>query len=89
MLAKGNRSRQVAEACGRHGGFYLGSIGDLRPASPNTASKGRGGRVPRTGDGGHLADRGENFPAFIVIDHQGKDFYDQLVRNRTVQIANG
>ncbi len=39
MLAKGNRSREVREACAKHGGFYLGSIGGPPPASPRTASR--------------------------------------------------
>ena len=90
MLAKGNRSRQVAEACGRHGGFYLGSIGG--PAArlaKHSIKKVEVAEYPELGMEAIWRIDVENFPAFIVIDHQGKDFYDELVRNRTVQIANG
>ncbi len=90
MLAKGNRSRQVAEACGRHGGFYLGSIGG--PAArlaKHSIKKVEVAEYPELGMEAIWRIEVENFPAFIVIDHQGKDFYDELVRNRTVRIANG
>lgn len=45
MLAKGNRSQQVTEACGTHGGFYLGSIGGPRPPGPGLHQEGRGPRI--------------------------------------------
>ena len=89
MLAKGNRSREVAEACARHGGFYLGSIGG--PAAllaKHSIKKVEVAEYPELGMEAIWRIEVEDFPAFIVIDHQGKDFYDELVRNRTVQIAN-
>ena len=59
MLAKGNRSKAVTDACARHGGFYLGSIGG--PAArlaQDCITQGRGARVPRARHGGGLEDRG-------------------------------
>ena len=90
MLAKGNRSRQVAEACGRHGGFYLGSVGG--PAArlaQHSIKKVEVAEYPELGMEAIWRIEVEDFPAFTVIDHQGKDFYDELVRNRPVQISNG
>ena len=78
MLAKGNRSKAVTEACKSHGGFYLGSIGG--PAAtprPGLHHQGRGARVRGAGHGGGLEDRGrQDFPAFIVVDDKGNDFFD-------------
>ena len=88
MLAKGNRSRQVAEACGRHGGFYLGSIGG--PAArlaQHSIKKVEVVEYPELGMEAIWRIEVEDFPAFTIIDHQGKDFYDELVRNRPVQIS--
>ena len=90
MLAKGNRSRQVAEACGRHGGFYLGSIGG--PAArlaQHSIKKVEVVEYPELGMEAIWRIEVEDFPAFTIIDHQGKDFYDELVRNRPVQISTG
>ena len=59
MLAKGNRSRQVTQACENHGGFYLGSIGG--PAArlaQDCIRKVEVLGIPRAGHGGHLANRG-------------------------------
>ncbi len=90
MLAKGNRSRQVAEACGRHGGFYLGSIGG--PAArlaQHSIKKVEVVEYPELGMEAIWRIEVEDFPAFTIIDHQGKDFYNALVRNRPVQISTG
>ena len=90
MLAKGNRSRQVAEACGRHGGFYLGSIGG--PAArlaQHSIKKVEVVEYPELGMEAIWRIEVEDFPAFTIIDHQGKDFYDELVQNRPVQISTG
>ena len=90
MLAKGNRSRQVAEACGRHGGFYLGSIGG--PAArlaQHSIKKVEVVEYPELGMEAIWRIEVEDFPAFTIIDHQGKDFYNELVRNRPVQISTG
>ncbi len=80
MLAKGNRSRAVAEACGRHGGFYLGSIGG--PAArlaDHSIRKVDVLEYPELGMEAVWKIEVEDFPAFIVIDHQGNDFYARLM----------
>lgn len=79
MLAKGNRSRQVRDACKRHGGFYLGSIGG--PAARLALDCIRKVEVleyPELGMEAIWKIEVENFPAFIVIDDKGNDFYKEL-----------
>jgi fumarate hydratase class I len=79
MLAKGNRSKQVREACGEHGGFYLGSIGG--PAARLAEHSIKKVEVLEYEDLGMEAVwkiEVEDFPAFIVINHEGKDFYADL-----------
>ena len=79
MLAKGNRSRQVTEACARHGGFYLGSIGG--PAARLARDSIRSVGVleyPELGMEAVWRIRGEDFPAFIVVDDKGGDFFDEV-----------
>ena len=79
MLAKGNRSRQVREACGRHGGFYLGSIGG--PAARLAQDCIKKVEVVEYAELGMEAIwriEVEDFPAFIVIDDKGNDFFKEL-----------
>ncbi len=79
MLAKGNRSRAVKEACHRHGGFYLGSVGG--PAARLAQDCIRKVEVleyPELGMEAVWRIEVEDFPAFIVIDDKGHDFYDGL-----------
>jgi fumarate hydratase, class I len=79
MLAKGNRSRQVTEACQRHGGFYLGSIGG--PAARLAQDCIRRVEVleyPELGMEAVWSIEVEDFPAFIVVDDKGNDFFDQV-----------
>ncbi|UCH91452.1 MAG: fumarate hydratase [Nitrospirota bacterium] len=79
MLAKGNRSQQVREACGKHGGFYLGSIGG--PAARLAEHSIKKVEVLEYEDLGMEAVwkiEVEDFPAFTVINHEGKDFYADL-----------
>ncbi len=76
MLAKGNRSPQVAQACAKHGGFYLGSIGG--PAAALAEHSIRKVEVVEFEELGMEAIwriEVEDFPAFTVIDHEGTDFY--------------
>ncbi|MEE2777550.1 MAG: fumarate hydratase [Acidobacteriota bacterium] len=76
MLAKGNRSRQVTEACARHGGFYLGSIGG--PAARLAEHSIKKVEVQEFEDLGMEAIWSievEDFPAFIIVDDKGNDFY--------------
>lgn len=79
MLAKGNRSRQVREACGTHGGFYLGSIGG--PAARLAQDCIKKVEVVEYAELGMEAIwriEVEDFPAFIVIDDKGNDFFKEL-----------
>ncbi|HEY8473542.1 MAG TPA: fumarate hydratase [Natronosporangium sp.] len=76
MLAKGNRSAQVTRACQRYGGFYLGSVGG--PAARLAADCIRRVEVleyPELGMEAVWRIEVEDFPAFIVIDDKGNDFY--------------
>ncbi|TCR83951.1 fumarate hydratase [Rhizobium sp. BK376] len=79
MLAKGNRSRAVREACKAHGGFYLGSIGG--PAARLAQDCIRKVEVleyPELGMEAVWKIEVEDFPAFIVIDDKGNDFFQEL-----------
>ena len=79
MLAKGNRSQQVTDACKAHGGFYLGSIGG--PAARLAQDCIRSVEVleyPELGMEAIWKIEVENFPAFIVVDDKGNDFYEGL-----------
>ncbi|MBM3540845.1 MAG: fumarate hydratase [Alphaproteobacteria bacterium] len=81
MLAKGNRSRQVTEACKKHGGFYLGSIGG--PAARLAQDCIRKVEVLDYLELGMEAVwriEVENFPAFIVVDDKGNDFFAHVNR---------
>ncbi len=76
MLAKGNRSRAVTEACKKHGGFYLGSIGG--PAARLARDNIRKVEVleyPELGMEAVWKIEVEDFPAFIIVDDKGNDFY--------------
>jgi fumarate hydratase, class I len=78
-VAKGNRSREVREACRKHGGFYLASIGG---AAANLAEhcikKVEVVEYPELGMEAIWRIEVENFPAFIVIDDKGNDFFKEL-----------
>jgi fumarate hydratase, class I len=79
MLAKGNRSKEVREACQKHGGFYLGSIGG--PAALLAKESIKKVEVLEYEELGMEAVwriEVEKFPAFIVIDNKGNDFYKEL-----------
>jgi fumarate hydratase, class I len=76
MLAKGNRSRQVTEACAQYGGFYLGSIGG--PAArlaQDCVKKIEVLEYPELGMEAVHRIEVEDFPAFVVVDDKGNDFY--------------
>jgi len=76
MLAKGNRSKQVTEACNSHGGFYLGSIGG--PAARLAQDCIKSVEVleyPELGMEAIWKIQVEDFPAFIVVDDKGNDFF--------------
>ena len=79
MLAKGNRSKAVTEACHKHGGFYLGSIGG--PAAvlaQNNITKVEVLEYPELGMEAVWKIEVKDFPAFIVVDDKGNDFFADL-----------
>lgn len=79
MIAKGNRSQQVTDACQKHGGFYLGSIGG--PAAILAQESIRKVEVleyPELGMEAIWKIEVENFPAFILVDDKGNDFFQKL-----------
>ena len=81
MLAKGNRSRQVTDACKAHGGFYLGSIGG--PAArlaQDCITKVEVLEMPELGMEAVWKIEVQDFPAFIVVDDKGNDFFDLVNR---------
>ena len=79
MLAKGNRSQQVTDACQKYGGFYLGSIGG--PAAilaQNNIKSIECVEYPELGMEAIWKIEVEDFPAFILVDDKGNDFFKQL-----------
>ncbi|MCC5833813.1 MAG: fumarate hydratase [Opitutales bacterium] len=79
MIAKGNRSQAVTDACKKHGGFYLGSIGG--PAAilaQNNIRKVEVHEYPELGMEAVWKIEVEDFPAFILVDNKGNDFFRQL-----------
>ena len=79
MVAKGNRTQQVTDACKKWGGFYLGSIGG--PAAILAKVSIKSSEVIDMEELGMEAIRKirvENFPAFIIVDDKGNDFFKQL-----------
>ncbi|HSX69242.1 fumarate hydratase [Nocardioides sp.] len=88
MLAKGNRSKQVTEACGTYGGFYLGSIGG--PAARLAQDCIKSVEVleyPELGMEAVWKIEVEDFPAFIVVDDKGNDFFTDPSGAVTVPIS--
>lgn len=79
MLAKGNRSQAVTDACKKHGGFYLGSAGG--PAALLAQNHIRSQEVvafPELGMEAVWKITVDNFPAFILVDDKGNDFFTKL-----------
>ena len=84
MLAKGNRSKQVTEACKKHGGFYLGSIGG--PAArlaKDCIKKVEVLEYPELGMEAVWRIEVVDFPAFIVVDDKGNDFFADIGKAAT------
>ena len=84
-LAKGNRSKEVREACAKHGGFYLGSIGG--PAArlaQDCIKKVEVLEYPELGMEAIWKIEVENFPAFILVDDKGKDFFKEVAPGCTI-----
>ena len=87
MLAKGNRSRRVTEACRAHGGFYLGSIGG--PAARLAQDCIRKVEVleyPELGMEAVWRIEVEDFPAFVVVDDKGNDFFAEVSRPVDIRV---
>ncbi len=79
MIAKGNRTQQVTDACHKYGGFYLGSIGG--PAAilaKDSIKKVEVIDFPELGMEAVRKIYVENFPAFIIVDDKGNDFFKEL-----------
>ena len=79
MIAKGNRSAEVTASCKAHGGFYLGSIGG--PAAilaQNSSKKVECLEYPELGMEAIWKIEVEDFPAFILVDDKGNDFFQQI-----------
>jgi fumarate hydratase class I len=85
MLAKGNRSQQVSDACAKHGGFYLGSIGG--PAArlaQDCITKVEVLDFQELGMEAVWKIDVVDFPAFIVVDDKGNDFFAETMRPLTI-----
>ena len=79
MLAKGNRSLAVTAACKQYGGFYLGSIGGVAAnLAEHCIKKVETVEYPELGMEAIWRIEVENFPAFIVVDDKGNDFFKEL-----------
>lgn len=79
MIAKGNRSQQVTDACHKYGGFYLGSIGGPAAILAQTNIKHLEClEYPELGMEAIWKIEVENFPAFILVDDKGNDFFQQI-----------
>lgn len=85
MIAKGNRGQQVTDACKKNGGFYLGSIGG--PAAilaKENIKKVEVVEFPELGMEAIWKIEVENFPAFILVDDKGKDFFKEVAPGCTM-----
>ncbi len=82
-LAKGNRSKQVREACGRWGGFYLGTVGGAAARiAQDSIRKVETIDFPELGMEAVFKMEIENFPAFVVINDKGDDFFANILESR-------
>ena len=79
MIAKGNRTQQVTDACLKHGGFYLGTIGGVAAVLSQSSIKSiECVEYPELGMEAIWKITVEDFPAFILVDDKGNDFFKQL-----------
>jgi len=80
-LAKGNRSKGVTDACRQHGGFYLGSIGGAAARLGRDCITGMEVlEFPELGMEAVYRITVRDFPAFIIVDDKGNDFFETLVK---------
>ena len=79
MIGKGNRGKEVTDACKKHGGFYLGTIGGVAAVLSQDSIKSiECVEFPEIGMEAVWKITVENFPAFILVDDKGYDFFTQL-----------
>ena len=79
MIAKGNRTQVVTDACKKHGGFYLGTIGGVAAVLSQSSIKSiECVEYPELGMEAVWKIRVEDFPAFILVDDKGHDFFKEL-----------
>ena len=79
MIAKGNRTQVVTDACKKHGGFYLGTIGGVAAVLSQSCIKSiECVEYPELGMEAVWKIRVEDFPAFILVDDKGHDFFKEL-----------
>lgn len=79
MIAKGNRTQVVTDACKKHGGFYLGTIGGVAAVLSQSCIKSiECVEYPELGMEAVWKIRAEDFPAFILVDDKGHDFFKEL-----------
>ncbi len=79
MLAKGNRSQQVTDACKEYGGFYLGSIGGAAAIlAKNCITNVELIEYPELGMEAIYMITVKDFPAFMIVDDKGNDFFKAL-----------
>ncbi|MFP1592773.1 fumarate hydratase C-terminal domain-containing protein [Escherichia coli] len=83
MLAKGNRSQQVTDACHKHGGFYLGSIGGPAAVLAQQSIKHlECVAYPELGMESYLENRSRRFPGVYPVYDKGNDFFQQIVNKQ-------
>jgi fumarate hydratase class I len=79
MIAKGNRSKVVTDACQKHGGFYLGTIGGVAAVLSQSSIRSiECVEYPELGMEAIWKIRVEDFPAFILVDDKGNDFFKKF-----------
>ena len=79
MIAKGNRTQQVTDACKKHGGFYLGTIGGVAAVlSQDSIRSIECVEFPELGMEAVWKIRVQDFPAFILVDDKGNDFFKSI-----------
>jgi fumarate hydratase class I len=81
MLAKGNRGKVVTDACRQHGGFYLGSIGGVAARFGKECITGMELlEFPELGMEAVYRITVRDFPAFIIVDDKGNDFFEAMLK---------
>ena len=86
MIAKGNRTQVVTDACKKHGGFYLGTIGGIAAVLSESSIKSiECIEWPDLGMEAVYKIEVEDFPAFILVDDKGNDFFKQIKPRCTIK----